>query len=134
MGIRLHASVPCRLDYRHGVSVLLEALCGGLEERDVYHIVSAFNEAFNNVVEHAQLGVQDAMEVHAERGTDRVALRIVDYGVPYEPELTEPPQEVDPLALSDGGIGLVLIRMCMDEVHYERTDSNVLSMMKRISC
>ena len=61
MGIRLHASVPCRLDYRHGISVLLEALCQGLEQRDVYHIVSAFNEAFNNVVEHSQLGVQDAI-------------------------------------------------------------------------
>ena len=130
---RLSASVPCRLDYRHGVALLLEALCVGLVERDVYHIVSAFNEAFSNVVRHSQLQEHEALEVRAERLPDRVSLCIIDDGVPYHPAFPEMGSEPDPLALDEGGMGLVLIRECMDEVSYERSDRNMLSMVKQVA-
>ncbi|MCC6748682.1 MAG: ATP-binding protein [Deltaproteobacteria bacterium] len=132
MQASLRAVVPCRLEFRDGVGYLLESLCGGLDQQLAYQVVSAFNEAFNNVVEHSGLGAQADVEVEAWRGEHELKLRIIDGGVAYEvspvaedfPELASLPEE---------GMGWVIIRRCMDEVVLERRDRNVLSMVRYLN-
>lgn len=128
----VQASVPCQLAFRHGVAILLEALLEDVAQRAIYQVISAFNEAFNNVVIHSSLSMNEQLTVRAERFTDRVELQIEDAGVAYHPDLAALNDDPDPLDLDAGGIGLLLIKKCMDEVRYERSDRNVLRLIKRV--
>jgi anti-sigma regulatory factor (Ser/Thr protein kinase) len=128
----LWASVPCHLHYRHGVALLLEALLREAAQRVIYQVVSAFNEAFSNVVAHSQLGGEHLLEIEARIAEDTLELRLRDDGVPYDPVVEQNEAPLDPLALDEGGLGLLLMNKCMDEIRYERTDKNELIMVKRI--
>ena len=108
-----------------------ERRCSGLEWR----VVSAFNEAFNNIVEHAYASACGEVEVTLLVEDDRVVLRMADEGEGFNFALsgaTEHPPEFE--TLSEGGMGLFLIRKTMSEVTYERRqDRNLLTMIKRLS-
>lgn len=127
--IHVRAVVPCQLTFRDPVAALLQALCDGVDELTVIHVVSAFNEAFNNVVHHAQLAPHEAVEVAAARDADALTVTVADDGVPYEVQL---PAEL-PEELPERGMGLLIISRCMDHVSYERGGArNVFTMIKRL--
>jgi serine/threonine-protein kinase RsbW len=96
-------------------------------------VVSAVGEAFNNVAIHAYRGRSaGAVELELELREDAVTIRISDTGTSYDPTRTAAP-ELD--QLPDSGMGLYIMRTCMDQVSYRPgarpEEPNVLTMTKR---
>lgn len=132
--------MPGELRYRDLVGAALrewsrrierDAGCDGLEWR----LLSAYNEAFNNIVEHAYAAATGEVSVDFEVDDDRVVLQLVDEGAGFDFEASgahAPPDDID--LLSDGGMGLYIIRQSMTSVAYERRGAeNHLTMTKLLS-
>ena len=124
--------VPCRVERMDDVTPLLEQLCVGADDLAVDQILTAFNEAFVNVVKHSQLGEADLVEVRASRDTGRVVVELIDGGVPFDYD----PQTMaeEPPLLSESGMGLFIIQSYMNDVTYERAERNVLTMIRYLEC
>ena len=92
-------------------------------------IVTAFGEAFNNVVIHGYRGRTDGMlDVEAELGADHMTLRLIDDGAQADLSGVKPPK-LD--TLPEGGLGIFMIHALVDEVVYNSGTPNVLSLTKR---
>jgi serine/threonine-protein kinase RsbW len=131
----LRVEAPCHLLYRDAVGALVERVCQRLEEEGAqsglgYQVISAFNEAFNNLAIHA--GSQ-RVEVLVEVSPTELALELRDEGPPYDyddvplPELDE---------LPESGLGIYIMRSFMTSVHYTpRRDGgqNVLRMVRTLT-
>ncbi len=133
------ACVPGELRYRDLVGSVVREVCVRVE-RDtdcvglVWRVISAFNEAFNNIVEHSYATDDGDVRVTLAVESDRVVLQLSDAGVGYPFEtsgaLDAPVME----SLSEGGMGLFIIRQSMTEVTYERgQDRNHLTMVQRFA-
>lgn len=143
-------SIPALLAFRDlAVSAVLTAIDAEGEGPDADardQIVSALNEAYNNVVLHAYRGILggridlsisvQAGEVEIQlsdrgRGFDPASVR--GYALPDLPE-DETGADVDLDTLPESGMGLFIIRSFMDEVTYTRGAGgkpNVLVLRKR---
>jgi serine/threonine-protein kinase RsbW len=108
----------------------------GLDDPDIGKLELAVDEACANVIEHAY-GHDTSQEVIVRATFDDDALRIdvEDTGRGFDPK-DRPPAEVDKLiaARKSGGLGMHLMKMLMDEVHYdiEPGKKNELHMVKHI--
>ena len=134
------ASVPGELSYRDLVGAVVRCFsqrierdrgCTGLEWR----MISAFNEAFNNIVEHAYAVDPGEVEVVLLVDDEEVVLRMIDQGAGFDFEDAGARDEAPALdTLSEGGMGLFIIRSAMSSVTYERRqDKNLLTMTKTLS-
>jgi serine/threonine-protein kinase RsbW len=130
---RLQVSVPARIEYRDAVGALLVEVCRGQLPGDQgavlgHHLVSAFNEAFNNAVLHAYKGrPRGTVEVELLIEPPRIELRIADHGQSFDPrQVKEPDLDKFP----EGGLGLYIMRSFMNEVDYHAGDPNVLTLVK----
>jgi anti-sigma regulatory factor (Ser/Thr protein kinase) len=84
-------------------------------------MLSAYNEAFNNIVEHAYADAADDVEVTLHVEEDSISLRLMDQGEGFNFDLAgarDTPPDFE--TLSEGGMGLFIIRKAMTEVTYER--------------
>jgi len=106
-----------------------------LPEEFAFSLSLALDETVANVVMYAYPG-QTGMPLHVEADGvpgKQLIIRIVDEGVPFDPT-TEAPEVDTTLDTEErevGGLGLFLVRQCMDEVSYERKgDTNVLTLIK----
>ncbi len=111
------------------------ARSAGFDEKDVYNIQLATDEAASNIIEHAYDGVTDGV-LDLSCGMEKDAIRIVliDYGDPFDPSVIPLPDlKADLSERKIGGLGIFLMRKLMDEIHYEprKDKSNVLTMIKR---
>jgi len=109
----------------------------GLDEKEIYNIQLAIDEACSNIIEHAYAGVPDGqIEIKIEAAREALTFVIRDQGQRFDPEETaEPDLEA---ALEDraiGGLGLFFMRKLMDEVRFEWSPEtgNTLTMVKRFS-
>jgi len=130
---RLRVSVPARIEYRDAVGVLVVEVCQGqlAAARGAtlgHHLVSAFNEAFNNAVLHAYAGRADGtVEIELVVEPSRIELSVADHGQSFDPRsVKEPDLEHFP----EGGLGLYIVRSFMNEVEYHAGEPNVLTMVK----
>jgi serine/threonine-protein kinase RsbW len=130
---RLRVSVPARIEYRDAVGVLVTEVCRGQLSAAQgatfgHHLVSAFNEAFNNAVLHAYAGRPDGtVEIDLSIEPARIELRVADHGRSFDPRSVKEP---DLEALPEGGLGLYIVRSFMSEVEYRAGEPNVLTMVK----
>lgn len=120
--------IPCRMEDMDQVTPLLEDLCSDVDLLARDQILTAFNEAFVNVVKHSLLGNEDVVEVQALRDGPQVTVKIIDGGRPFDyfPGATEPP------LLSESGMGLFIIQSYMSDVTYEAAEQNVLTMTRNL--
>jgi serine/threonine-protein kinase RsbW len=97
--------------------------------------MSAYNEAFNNIVEHSYAITPGDVEVALLVNDAEVILRLVDQGAGFDFDDAGATDTVPPLdSLSEGGMGLFIIRNAMSSVTYERRqDKNLLTMTKTLS-
>lgn len=96
-----------------------------------HEIVTAFGEAFNNVVIHAYRGRTDGMlDIEVELCADSMTLRLMDEGVAVNFGGLKPP-DLD--SMPERGMGVFMIHALVDEVVYESGQPNVLSLVKRAS-
>lgn len=97
----------------------------------------ALEEHLTNVMHHAYADAQDLpVQVRLALEPERLLIEVTDEGQAFNP--LEAP-EIDPsLPLKQkpvGGLGIHLIRHCMDELRYERQEGkNILRMWKRLDC
>jgi serine/threonine-protein kinase RsbW len=130
---RLVVSVPARIEYRDAVGALVVEVCRGQlaadQSAEVGHqLVSAFNEAFNNVVLHAYAGrPEGSVEVELTIEPPRIELRVADHGQSFDPRTVKEP-DLD--QFPEGGLGLYVMRSFMNEVEYHAGEPNVLTMVK----
>jgi serine/threonine-protein kinase RsbW len=122
----------------------LESICdyvgkaareAGLDNKAVYAVQLAVDEACCNIIDHAYGGEgigELECSVDVTNGELTVILR--DHGRPFNPEIIPNPTLNMPLEkIKPRGVGLYLIRRMMDKVHYESSPDtgNVLTMVKR---
>ena len=139
MVMRFTACVPGQLGFRDLVGRMVGEVCRRVE-RDArcngveWRVMSAFNEAFNNIVEHAYAASPGDVEVTLMVENDRLVLHLTDRGQGFnfdDAGAHDQPPEFD--TLSEGGMGLFIIRRAMSEVFYERRqDRNLLTMVRSL--
>lgn len=96
------------------------------------HVVSAFGEAFNNVVMHAYPNGEGELTIELDPRCDGITIRVIDQGIGFDAAEVAPP-DLD--ALPTSGLGLYIMRSFMDDFAYlpgaGRTP-NVLTLAKRL--
>jgi serine/threonine-protein kinase RsbW len=112
------------------------AHAGGFNDKAVYNIQLATDEAASNIMEHAYDGVSDGLlELSCGMDGDAITIILVDHGEPFDPSIVPVPDlKADLSERKIGGLGIFLMRKLMDEVHYEsnpQNNSNTLTMIKR---
>lgn len=139
MGERLAIVVPCALRFRDPVGALIQQICQQLDQTEPraeqtlgFQVVSAFNEAFNNLCQYAYPGGAGEVEVRLEIRPDRLIIELWDEGATYDlAEVTLPDLE----DLPESGLGLFIIRSFMSEVEYlPRAEGarNVLRLVRQL--
>jgi len=108
---------------------------GGFNEKEIYSIQLAADEAASNVIEHAYEGVTDGtLEVSCEMKNGLLTIVLHDHGKSFDPTTVRPPDlKADLSERQIGGLGIYLMRKLMDEVHYESVANggNTLTLIKR---
>jgi serine/threonine-protein kinase RsbW len=134
--------VPAELRYRALVVRAVAAACrvaraGGDGDRELdlaaefdQQIISALSEAFNNIVIHAyKTRKPKGIVVETEVKGTTFHLRLYDFGESLV--LSEVP-EPDLNALPENGMGLFIVRSCVDEFTYTAGSPNVWSLKKNL--
>jgi serine/threonine-protein kinase RsbW len=108
---------------------------GGFNDKEIYSIQLATDEAASNIIEHAYEGVTDGeIEITCEMNASQLTIVLHDHGKSFDPDsIRQPDLKAD---LSDrriGGLGVYLIHKLMDDVHYESMPNggNKLTLTKR---
>lgn len=103
----------------------------GIDTNFRHEMITAFGEAFNNIVCHGYRGRTDGMiEVEAAVRPGELVLCIrdeghaVDYGSVARPDLD---------SLPESGMGVYIMHAMVDEVSYRGGASNVLCLTKRMT-
>jgi len=128
---------PGRFDSLAAISgfVTRAAEAAGLDERAVYAVQLAVDEACTNIIEHSYGGQgRGDIEITCRINNGRLAVILRDYGRPFDPSgVPSPDLHASLEDRNGGGLGLYLIRQLMDEVHFEFTfdSGNLLTMVKR---
>jgi serine/threonine-protein kinase RsbW len=128
--------VPGALAYRHLAIRLVSTACKMALDVDPgppagdfeSEVVSAFGEAFNNIAVHGFDGLPPG-PVQIEVGWDdeKLVITFVDSGRTFDPDAVSPPALDE---LPEHGMGLFIMRSCMDEVDYRPGPPNVLRLVK----
>jgi serine/threonine-protein kinase RsbW len=109
---------------------------GGFNEKDVYNIKLATDEAASNIIEHAYEGVSDGiLEISCGLQETSITIILVDHGESFDPsEVPLPNLKADLSERKVGGLGIYLMRKLMDGVNYEadpKNNRNTLTLIKR---
>jgi len=124
------------LRYRNAASAFLHEICIRLEAdgegKDFSdQVLSAFNEAFNNVSIHAY-EAPGPLEILVELDPEFLAIELHDQGCPFDLEGVSLP---DLEQLPESGLGIFIMRSFMSEVRYTPGSSgakNILRMVRRL--
>jgi len=115
--------------------VVQAAKRAGFDEKDVYAVELAVDEACTNIIEHAY-GNQESGEIECtcdvREGEIVIVLR--DHGKPFDPDkIPEPNFSVGLAELKPRGAGLFIMKKMMDEVKFtfDSKKGNTLRMVKR---
>jgi anti-sigma regulatory factor (Ser/Thr protein kinase) len=94
----------------------------------------ALDEIVANLVDHAAGGGRTpGFDVWFRRDGDAVEITVADDGPAFDPLARPDPDVTAPLeARQPGGLGIMLVKSLMDDVRYERTTRNLLTIRKRI--
>lgn len=107
----------------------------GLDERRIYDLQLAVDEACANVVQHGYGGQGGEIEITVERDEEEVRVTLRDWGTSFDPQAVPAPDVTASLEQRRlGGLGLFLINQVMDDVSFEfdAESGNVLTMVKRL--
>ncbi len=108
---------------------------GGFNDKEVYSLQLAADEAATNIIEHAYAGVSDAeLDVACDMRGDTLVISMHDTGISFDPSSVKQPNlKADLSERQIGGLGMYLMRKLMDEVRYESNPrtGNYLTMTKR---
>jgi serine/threonine-protein kinase RsbW len=109
----IRLTIPAKAEY---VSLCRLALTGlarvkPFEDETLADLKLAITEAASNSVRHAYSGGGGVVEVLYRLHDDRLEVEVVDTGPGFDPE----PRDANGSALSEGGLGIAIIRAIADE-------------------
>lgn len=111
----------------------------GLDDKSVYAVQLAVDEAFTNIIEHAFDGESDqSIRCICECTPAALEITIIDCGKPFNPADVPDPDLVSDLEDRQvGGLGMYFMRKMMDDVQFafgghtsDHPGCNVLKMVK----
>lgn len=107
----------------------------GLNEKAVYEVELAVDEACCNIIDHAY-GGEDKGEIECctDIEPDELRITLKDFGSPFDPSQVADPELNVPLEkLKVGGVGLFLMKKMMDEVRYKtsKLGGNIITLVKK---
>ena len=106
----------------------------GFGPSDLYKIELAAEEALVNVIHHSYEGRSGEVFISVSASAGSIKVTISDSGIPFNP-LAQKPRVDHDASLEErqmGGLGLLFIRKCLDEVSYQRkNDQNILTLIKK---
>jgi serine/threonine-protein kinase RsbW len=112
------------------------AMAAGFEDRALYEIQLAVDEACANVVHHAYRGTEPGdMEISCDLEDEFLKIRVRDWGKGFDPDEVPMPNLDAPLEERGvGGLGLFILRQIMDRVRFtfDPDRGNELEMDKRL--
>jgi serine/threonine-protein kinase RsbW len=111
-----------------------QARAAGFDEKAIYAVQLAADEAASNIIEHAYEGHQDAsFKLRCEYSKGRLIMTFQDQGKSFDfSKVAKPDITADLSERKIGGLGIYLMHKLMDEVVYKVTDSgNYLTLIKR---
>jgi serine/threonine-protein kinase RsbW len=99
---------------------------------DLYKIELACEEAIVNVINHSYKNRRGVVTIAIDRKGGLFSVSVIDSGKAFNPLTRNVTiKETDLRRRSIGGLGLIFIRYCMDEVRYERKNNqNILTLIK----
>jgi serine/threonine-protein kinase RsbW len=107
----------------------------GLDDRQVYAVQLAVDEAATNIIEHGYRETgQGDVEITCEPEPDGLRVILHDHAPAFDPEdIPVPVTDVPLEELKPRGLGIYLMRKMMDEVSYafNAEEGNTLTMFKR---
>ena len=107
---------------------------GGFDDKEIYSVQLAADEAASNIIEHAYEGIADG-QIELTCGMRGAALVITmqDHGRSFDSaKIKKPNLKADLSERQIGGLGIYLMRKLMDEVNYRSSGAgNLLTMIKR---
>lgn len=108
----------------------------GMNEKKIYDVQMAVDEACTNVIEHAYAGASTGtIYISCEKRDKDFVVTIRDYGKAFDPKQVAKPKTNAPLSKRNiGGLGLFFIYKMMDKVKFDFSsgNGNVLTMSKKI--
>jgi serine/threonine-protein kinase RsbW len=120
---------------RVGEFVGKAAISAGLNDKAVYAVQLAVDEACSNIIDHAYGGEdQGDMVCSVIVAEDGLTVILRDRGRPFNPQMVPDPQVNLPLEkIKPRGVGMYLMRKMVDEVRYEYSPEggNILTLVKR---
>lgn len=122
--------VPVVVEHVSGLAEL-----AGVHPKRIMHLELAVEEAVMNICSYAYETPPGTVTVRVSSENERFMVQLIDEGVPFDPlALEEPDIKAELEDRKIGGLGVLLIRRVMDEVHYERKGtSNILTMVMHLN-
>ncbi len=114
-GRTVRLRVPARPEYIALARLALSGLAelSSLSEEDVADLKLALTEAVSNSVRHAYDGGDGFVSIAYELSADALQIEVVDDGAGFDPDVPEPAEGDE---LSEGGLGIAIIRTIADEL------------------
>ena len=129
----IRLTIPAKPEY---ISLSRLALTGisrlrPLSEETLGDLKLALTEACTNSVRHAYDGGEGVVEILYELHSDRLVVEVTDSGEGFEPTENE---DHEPEELSEGGLGIAIIRALADELEItdRRGGGSRLRFVKRL--
>jgi serine/threonine-protein kinase RsbW len=113
----------------------------GLNEKKVYAVQMAVDEAFTNIIEHSFGGeCQESIQCTCQIKSQGFVITLEDCGLPFNPDdIPEPNLDASLEERETGGLGLYFMRQLMDEVDFSFVSSeengkgcNILTMVMHL--
>ena len=134
MDFKITLFVKCQLAYRDTIGAMIRHLCNRLEEQGEsksfgHQVISAFNEAFNNLARHGGHHIDKKAVVVTLAITDRqFIIELEDNAEGFHPP-TRIPKVRDP---RESGMGLLIINEFMDNLDYKHKSKNGVNSLRMV--
>lgn len=134
-GVRtIRLRIPAKAEYIAITRLALTGLAGlvSLADETLADLKLALTEAVSNSVRHAYDGHDGTVEIAYELAGDGLGIEVVDDGAGFDPER---PPALEGEELSEGGLGIAIIRTLADELEIESrpgTRGSRLRFVKRL--
>ncbi len=137
MAQRYSLTVDSRLERLSDISDFIENAASrcGMNEKQIYDVQMAVDEACSNVIQHAYGGKPTGkIDLVCEKRGNEFVVTIRDFGKPFDPKMVAKPQVNAPLSERNiGGLGLFFIHKLMDDVKFDfSSKGNTLTLIKKI--
>ena len=129
-----HINFQASLVHLPDMMSFIRSCAAPLSAPDLRKLELALEESLVNIIQHAYPQQPGTLEILFTQYFDYLIFTLRDQGFPFNPLLAKPKVESTSLEeRKEGGLGLLLIREFMDEMHYTRQDPfNILTLVKKI--